>query len=122
MAWAEGNPRPLIWRANSKADFMAFPPGVQREMGYGLFLAQVGRRHPIAAKVLKGFGGASVLELKETSEGNSYRAVYTIRFGDVVYVLHAFQKKSKSGIRTPMHEMELIRTRLRDLIQERENR
>jgi phage-related protein len=60
--------------------------------------------------------------LKETSEGNSYRAVYTIRFGDVVYVLHAFQKKSKSGIRTPMHEMELIRTRLRDLIQERENR
>jgi phage-related protein len=72
-------PRPLIWRGASKADFTAFPPTAQREMGYALFLAQMGERHPTMAKTLSGFGGANVIEVKESHDGNAYRAVYTVR-------------------------------------------
>src|SRR5689334_22657315 len=90
-------PRPLIWRGRSKTDFMMFPQTVQREMGYALFLAQVGERHPTMTKTLKGFGGGTVVEVKESHDGNAYRAVYTVRHADAVYVLHAFQKKSKKG-------------------------
>jgi phage-related protein len=79
MAQKPGDPRPLIWRGTSKADFMAFPPAVQREMGYALFLAQMGERHRIMAKTLKGFGGATTIEVKESFDGNAYRAVYTVR-------------------------------------------
>jgi phage-related protein len=115
-------PRPLIWRGASKTDFAAFPPSVQREMGYALFLAQMGERHATMAKTLKGFGGGTVVEVKESYEGNAYRAVYTVRYADAVYVLHAFQKKSKTGTKTPKPDLNLIEKRLQDLISEREKR
>jgi phage-related protein len=98
---------------------MEFPPPVQREMGYALFLAQMGERHPTMAKTLKGFGGGAVIEIRESHDGNAYRAVYTVRYADAVYVLHAFQKKSKAGIATPKSDMDLIERRLKDLISER---
>jgi phage-related protein len=115
-------PRPLIWRGASKTDFAAFPLTVQREMGYALFLAQMGERHATMAKTLKGFGGGTVVEVKESHEGNAYRAVYTVRYAEAVYVLHAFQKKSKTGIKTPKPDLNLIEKRLQDLIEEREMR
>lgn len=80
--------------------------------GQALFDAQTGHKHP-AAKPLKGFGGAGVLEIVEDDTGGTYRAVYTIRFSGIVYVLHAFQKKSKSGSTTPGPEIEKVRRRLR---------
>ena len=100
---------------------MAFPRIVQREMGYALFLAQVGERHPTMAKTLKGFGGANVVEIRESYDGNAYRAVYTVRYADAVYVLHAFQKKSKKGKETPKRDIDLITKRLKDLLHEKEN-
>jgi phage-related protein len=115
-------PRPLFWRGASKIDFMAFPRTVQRDIGYALFLAQRGERHPTKAKTLGGFGGATVIEVRESLDGNAYRAVYTVRYADAIYVLHAFQKKSKKGIATPKPDMDLIERRLRDLIKEREGR
>jgi phage-related protein len=99
---------------------MAFPRAVQREMGYALFLAQMGERHPKMAKTLKGFGGGAVIEVKESYDGNAYRAVYTVRYAGVIYVLHAFQKNSKKGAATPKTEMDLIEKRLKDLIKEKE--
>src|ERR1035437_2402653 len=105
-----GEPRPLIWRGTSKSDYMAFPTTVQREMGYALFLAQAGKRHAAMAKTLKGFGGYA------------YRAIYTVRFVEAVYVLHAFQKKSKTGIKTPKVAINLIEKRLKNLIEKRERR
>jgi phage-related protein len=115
-------PKPLIWRGTSKTDFVAFPLHAQREMGYALFLAQMGERHATKAKTLGGFGGATVIEVRESHDGNAYRAVYTVRYADAIYVLHAFQKKSKRGIATPKAEIQLIERRLRDLIYERERR
>lgn len=115
-------PKPLIWRGASKADFMAFPRIVQREMGYALFLAQMGERHLTMVKTLSGFGGASVIEVKQSYEGNAYRAVYTVRYANAVYVLHAFQKKSKRGIATPKAELDLVDRRLNELIKEKERR
>jgi phage-related protein len=115
-------PKPLIWRGTSKVDFAAFPSSVQREMGYALFLAQMGERHAILAKTLKGFGGGTVVEIRESHDGSAYRAIYTVRYADAVYVLHAFQKKSKTGIKTPQSDRNLIEKRLRDLINEREKR
>jgi phage-related protein len=106
----------------SKASFMAFPPTAQREMGYALFLAQMSERHSTMAKTLGGFGGATVIEVRESYDGNAYRAVYTVRYADAVYVLHAFQKKSKKGIATPKSEIDLIEKRLKDLIKEKEAR
>jgi phage-related protein len=115
-------PKPLIWRGTSKADFKAFPSAVQRDMGYALYLAQMGERHPNKAKTLKGFGGATVIEVRENHAGDAYRVVYTVRFTDAVYVLHAFQKKSKKGSETPKPDMNLILKRLKDLIDEKERR
>jgi phage-related protein len=112
-------PKPLFWRAGSKTDFMSFPAAVQREMGYALFLAQMGEHHPALAKVLKGFGGGGVVEVRESHAGNAYRAVYTVRYSDAVYVLHAFQKKSKKGVATPKADLDLIEKRLKSLITER---
>ena len=83
-----------------------------REIGYALYLAQLGGKHG-SAKPLKGFGGAGVLEVVEDHDGDSYRAVYTVRFSEAVYVLHAFQKKSKHGIETPPQEMDKVRARLK---------
>jgi phage-related protein len=115
-----GDPRPLIWRGTSKTNFMAFPEAAQREMGYALFLAQMAERHPTMAKTLKGFGGATVVEVRESHQGNAYRAVYTVRYANAVYVLHAFQKKSKRDIATPKADLDLIEKRLKDLINEKE--
>jgi phage-related protein len=122
MVRKAGDPRPLIWRGASKADFMAFPRTVQREMGYALFLAQMGERHSTMTKTLSGFGGAAVIEVRESYDGDAYRAVYTVRYAHAVYVLHAFQKKSKKGIATPKAETDLIERRLKDLIKEKEQR
>jgi phage-related protein len=113
-------PRPLLWLGDSKARYQEFPPKVQREMGYAFFLAQTGGRHRTMAKALSGFGGASIIEVRENSASGTYRAVYTVRYIDVVYVLHAFQKKSKTGAKTPKPDLELIEKRLKALIAERE--
>jgi phage-related protein len=101
---------------------MAFPPIVQREMGYALFLAQMGERHPSRAKTLSGFDGGTVIEVKESHDGNAYRAVYTVQYADAVYALHAFQKKSKKGAETPKADVDLIERRLKDLFKEKEKR
>jgi phage-related protein len=100
------------WIASSQDDLRSFPAEVRAVMGEALYRAQRGDEHP-AAKALRGFGGRGVLELVDDHQGNTYRAVYTVRFAQAIYVLHAFQKKSKKGIATPMHEIELIRARLR---------
>ena len=103
--------KPLAWIGSSKSDLQDFPESVKDLMGFALYLAQTGGKHP-ASKPLKGFGGAGVLEIVEDHHGDTYRAVYTVRFSDAVYVLHAFQKKSKSGIATPQRDLDLIKTRL----------
>jgi len=100
----------LVWIASSKKDLCEFPEDVRQVMGFALYLAQRGDKHP-DAKPLKGFHGAGVLEVVDDFDGDSYRTVYTVRLADVVYVLHAFQKKSKSGIATPLREINLIRER-----------
>ena len=92
--------KPLEWIASSYKDLMALPLEVRRFFGFALSLAQAGDRHD-AAKVLKGFGSAGVLEVVENDVGGTYRAVYTIKFAEAVFVLHCFQKKSKQGIATP---------------------
>ena len=104
--------KPLAWVGSSKADLIRFPVSVRKEMGYALYLAQTGEKAP-AAKPLRGFGGAGVLEVVENHDGNVYRAVYTVRFAEVVYVLHAFQKKSTRGNSTRQTDIELIRRRLK---------
>ncbi len=81
-------------------------------MGYALYQPQLGRKAP-SAKPLAGFGGASVLEIVEDFQTNTYRAVYAVKFSELVYVLHAFQKKSKKGIATPKTDVDLIKKRLR---------
>ena len=81
-------------------------------MGYALYQAQIGKKHP-NAKPLKGFGGAGVLEIVTDHVGDTFRAVYTVKFACAIYVLHAFQKKSKSGIKTPTEELELVKQRLK---------
>jgi phage-related protein len=91
---------------------MALPADVRRLFGYALSLAQAGDRHD-AAKVLKGFGGAGVLEVVEDDTGGTYRAVYTVKFSEAVFVLHCFQKKSKRGIATPKRDMDVILARLK---------
>ena len=102
----------LFWVASSKKDLKAFPDDVQGLIGYALHLAQTGNKHP-DAKPLRGFGGAGVLEVVEDHEGNAFRAVYTVTFGQAVYALHVFQKKSSSGIATRKEDMELIKHRLK---------
>ena len=89
-------------------------------MGFALFLAQMGERHPTMAKTLKGFSGGTVIEIRASHEGSAYRAIYTVRYADAVYVLHAFQKKSKRGIATPKAELDLLERRLKNLIREKE--
>jgi phage-related protein len=102
---------------DSKSRYQEFPAEVQRD---ALFLAQTGGRHRTMAKTLSGLGGASTIEVRENSVSGAYRAVYTIRYIDAVYVLHAFQKKSKAGAKTPKPDLELIEKRLRALIAERQ--
>jgi phage-related protein len=101
----------LRWVGRSLEDLREFPPPVQRVMGFALRQAQGGDKH-IDAKPLRGFPGAGVLEIVEDHDGDTFRAVYTVRFSELVYVLHAFQKKSKRGVATPKHELDLVRQRL----------
>ncbi len=105
------NEKPLHWVGSSKRKFLEFPPEAQDDMGNALGLAQFGGTAP-TAKPWKGLG-PGVLEIVESHEGNAYRAVYTVRFPEVVYVLHAFQKKSPSGIRTARRNVELVAQRLK---------
>jgi phage-related protein len=108
--------RDVVWVGSSLEDLRAFPEEVQQTMGYALYLAQVGDKHP-DAKPLKGFSGAGVLEVTVDHVGDTYRAVYTLTLRDTIYVLHAFQKKSKHGIATPQRDLELVRQRLRRAIE-----
>ncbi len=91
---------------------MALPADIRRMFGFALSLAQAGDKHD-AAKVLKGFGGAGVLEVLEDDAGGTYRAVYTVKFTEAVFVLHCFQKKSKRGIATPKEDMDVVQARLK---------
>ena len=104
--------KPLEWIGSSHKDLMALPADVRRFFGYALSLAQAGDQHD-AAKVLKGFGSAGVLEVVEDDAGGTYRAVYTVKFEAAVFVLHCFQKKSRHGIATPKEDMNIIRARLK---------
>jgi len=104
--------KPLVWIGSAKKDLMALPADVRKFFGHALDFAQRGGQHS-AAKTLKGFGGASVLEVVEDDAGGTYRAVYTVKFEKVVFVLHCFQKKSKSGVTTPKANMDIIHARLR---------
>lgn len=104
--------RQVFWIGSSLEEIRGFPDSVKRVMGFALRIAQEGGKH-LDAKPLKGFGGAGVLEIAEDDDGSTYRAVYTVRFAEAVYVLHAFQKKSTKGRSTPQHEIRLIEKRLR---------
>lgn len=104
--------KPLKWVGSTKRDLDAMPEDVKDVFGHALDLAQAGSKHP-DAKVLAGFGSGGVLEVVEDGRGDTYRAVYTVRFAGWVYVLHCFQKKSKSGIKTPQEDIDLIHARLK---------
>jgi len=101
----------VVWIGSSRKDLRTFPAPVRRDIGQALYTAQMGFTDP-AAKPLKGFGSAKVMEIVDRHEGDTYRAVYTVQFGDYLYVLHTFKKKAKKGIATPQKDMELIRARL----------
>jgi phage-related protein len=103
--------KPVQWVGTSLEDLRSAPPAVRNDVGHALFAAQEGKIDP-AAKPLKGFGGASVLEIVTSSQGGAWRVVYTVRFSDAIYVLHVFQKKSTKGIKTPLREIDLVRRRL----------
>jgi phage-related protein len=103
--------RPIVWVGSSRKDLRAFPATVRRDVGYALYAAQQGETDP-AAKPLRGFGGGSVLEIVADHRGDTWRAVYTVRYEEAVYVLHAFQKKSKRGIATTKRDIDLIHQRL----------
>src|SRR5208282_4022890 len=103
--------KPVRWVGPALRDLRSFPREVRIDIGHALFTAQEGKTDP-AAKPLKGFGGASVLEIVASHHGNAWRAVYTVRFQDAIYVLHVFQKKSTRGIATPARDIDLIRQRL----------
>jgi phage-related protein len=104
--------KPVVSTGSAKADLCTFPEEVKDSIGFALYVAQQGGKHA-AAKPLRGFGGAGVLEIVEDHDGDTYRAVYTVRLAGRVYVLHAFQKKSKTGMETPKAEINLIQSRLK---------
>lgn len=112
--------KPLDWMGSSKKDFLGFPEPVKDEMGNALGLAQFGGKHP-SAKPWKG-QGAGVFEVVEDHAGDTYRAVYTVRFKEVMYVLHAFQKKSPKGIKTAQIDIDLVERRLKAAQQDYEAR
>lgn len=105
--------RDLSFIASSHEDLIEFPEDVRREVGFALYLAQSGDK-AINVVPLLGFGGASVLEVITNHQGDTFRAVYTVRFAECVYVLHAFKKKSKRGKETPLSDMRLVRMRLKE--------
>ena len=103
----------LTWLADSRSNVKSFPAGVQDDIGYALYAAQLGEMST-KAKPLQGLGGG-VMEIAANDESGTYRAVYTVSIGDAIYVIHAFQKKSKAGIATPKSEIELVRQRIKQL-------
>ncbi len=111
MVPAPGQVKPVRWMGSSRRDLRAFPKSVKRDIGQALYAAQRGEEYPWV-KALRGFGGRSVLEIVAPYRTDAYRAVYTVRFADAIYVLHAFQKKSTTGIATPQQDLDLIRQRL----------
>ena len=104
--------KPLEWIASSRKDILSFPKEVKQAVGYALDLAQLGEKSP-HAKPLKEFGGAGILEVIEDHDGDTFRSIYTVKFEEAVYVLHCFQKKSKSGISTPRLDMDKVKSRLK---------
>lgn len=104
--------KPLIWIGSTLKDLRAFPEEVKDVMGFALSVAQSGGKHP-DAKPLKGYKGAGVLEVVDDFDGDTYRAVYTVKLEGVVYALHAFQKKSKTGKATDKTDLEMIDRRLK---------
>lgn len=106
-------PKPVFWLASSRRDVRRFPKAVRQTVGQALFDAQTGGKHP-DAKPLRGFGGAGVLEVVEDDDGSTYRAVNAVKFAGVVYVLHAFQKKSKRGGKTPAEDINRVESRLKE--------
>jgi phage-related protein len=104
--------KPLVWIGSSKKDLMDLPVEVRKFFGHALDFAQRGGKHD-GAKPLKGFGGAGLLELIEDDRDGTYRAVYTVKFVEAVFVLHCFSKKSRRGVETPKEDMDIIRTRLK---------
>ena len=109
-----GMRKPLFWEGSSKKDFKEFPIPVQKDMGVALFVVQLGRT-PDSSKPWKGLG-SGVYELVEDHRGDTFRAVYAVRVRDAIHVLHAFQKKSKSGISTPLPDVQLIEKRLKSVL------
>ena len=107
----QGPRHPIVWAPSTKAALLAMPAPVRTEIGNALDWAQAGSTHP-RAKPMKGFGGGSVLEVVENFDGDTFRAVYTVKIKGRVYVLHVFQKKAKSGIKTPKADLDLIKQRL----------
>jgi phage-related protein len=104
--------KPVVWIGSSRSDLASFPEDIKDAIGFALYIAQRGGKHA-DAKPLQGFGGAGILEIVENHAGDTYRAVYTVRLAGRIYVLHSFQKKSKTGIKTPKAEIDLIRSRLK---------
>jgi phage-related protein len=102
----------IVWIGSSRKDLKSFPDDVKRVIGYALYQAQMGGK-ALSAKPLSGFGSAGVLEIVQDYQTDAYRAVYTVRFGEFVYVLHAFQKKSKRGVSIPRPDTTLIKARLK---------
>ena len=123
IIWMAQALKPVRWIGTSLRDLRSFPAPVRTDFGHALFTAQECKTDP-AAKPLKGFGGASVFEIVASHRGNTWRAVYTVRFQDAIYVLHVFQKKSKRGVATTKRDIDLIRQRLAEverLHRERQN-
>ena len=104
--------KPIKWVGSAKRDLDGMPEEVKDVFGHAIDLAQTGGKHP-DTKVMTGFGSAGVLEVVENHQGDTFRAVYTVKFPGWVYVLHCFQKKSKSGIATPEPDLDLINTRMK---------
>ena len=104
-------PRKLIWLVDSLVRLTGFPPMVRKQLGFALYQSQIGQRHE-SAKILHGFTD-TVWQVRADDPSGTYRTVYAAQLGDAVYVLHAFQKKSKKGIQTPKHEIEIIKARLK---------
>ncbi len=105
--------KPVEFLGSSKKDLSGFPDPVKQDMGHALFAAQQGSRAP-NVKTLQGFGGGVVVEIVEDHDGDTYRCVYTTKLTRAIYVLHAFQKKSKRGRRTPKHAIDLVQARLKE--------
>ena len=106
----ENEIKPIVWVGSSHKDLKEFPSEVQDEVGYALYVAQIGDKHP-KARPLKGL--SEVMEIRSDYVTDTYRAMYTTKIGDIIYVLHAFQKKSKRGVETPKKEIDRIKHRLK---------